>query len=307
METLVAGSRGSKLALRQAGWVKERLEAEGHIVEIKVIQTSGDRLPRASLIQPGGKGLFVKEIEESLAEGVIDLAVHSLKDLPVEQPPVLCLAAIPRREDARDVLVSVDNRSLGDMPAGARLSTGSLRRQSQVRCLRPDLQVVALRGNVDTRIKKMRQGECDGLILAAAGLHRLGLQSLITQYFSVSEICPAVGQGALGIEIRCGDDRVRHTVQRLDDAPTHTAVDAERSVLRRLGGGCQTPIAVHAQVAGNLLNMRGVVASPDGRHMIRATAQGAAEDIDGVTRQLAAALVEQGAEAILRSVIEHKA
>jgi hydroxymethylbilane synthase len=300
METLIAGSRGSTLALWQVGWVKERLEADGYIVGIRVIQTSGDRLPRTSLIQPGSKGLFVKEIEEALAEGTIDLAVHSLKDLPVDQPQGLCLAAIPVREDARDALVSSDNRPLSELPAGARLSTSSLRRRSQLRRLRPDLQVVPLRGNVDTRIKKMRRGECEGLVLAAAGLHRLGLESLITQYFPVSEICPAVGQGALAIEVRQGDNRIRQAVQPLNDVHTHIAVDAERAVLRRLGGGCQTPIAVHAQVADNLLRMRGVVASPDGDQMIRATAQGTIDDFARVSAQLASELIEQGAEAILR-------
>ncbi|HTV53345.1 MAG TPA: hydroxymethylbilane synthase [Terriglobia bacterium] len=302
METLVAGSRGSKLALRQAEWVKERLETDGHRVEIIVIQTSGDRRPQASLIQPGSKGLFVKEIEEALARGAIDLAVHSLKDLPVDQPPGLCLAAIPPREDARDVLVSRDHQPLDKLVAGARLSTSSLRRQAQLRCLRPDLQIVPVRGNVDTRIKKMRQGECDGLVLAAAGLRRLALDSLVTQYFRISEICPAVGQGALAIEIRQGDDRVRRAVQPLNDFQTHTAVDAERIVLRQLGGGCQTPIAVHAEVADKLLSMSGVVARPDGGEIIRATAQGTIEDIDGVTAQLASELIEQGARAILQSM-----
>jgi hydroxymethylbilane synthase len=302
METLVAGSRGSKLALRQADWVKERLEADGHTVELRVIQTSGDRLPQASLIQPGSKGLFVKEIEEALAQGAIDLAVHSLKDLPVDQPPGLCLAAIPPREDPRDVLVSRDHQPLDQLPAGARLSTSSLRRQSQLRSLRPDLEIVPVRGNVDTRIRKMRQGECDGLVLAAAGLHRLALAPLITQYFRVSEICPAVGQGALAIEIRQGDERVRRAVQPLNDFRTHAAVDAERTVLRQLGGGCQTPIAVHAEVAEKLLSMTGVVARPDGTEVIRAAAQGAIEDVDEVTAQIASELIDQGAQAILRSV-----
>jgi hydroxymethylbilane synthase len=304
METLVAGSRGSKLALQQSAWVKGCLEAEGHAVEIRVIQTSGDRLPRASLIQPGSKGLFVKEIEEALSEGAIDLAVHSLKDLPVEQPDGLCLAAIPLREDVRDVLISRDHLPFGELPPGARVSTSSLRRQSQLRCLRPDVQIIPIRGNVDTRIRKMRQGQCDALVLAAAGLHRLGLKSHVTQYFSVSEICPAVGQGALAVEIRCGDDRVRLAVEPLNDLHSHTAVDAERSVLRRLGGGCQTPIAVHAQVADNLLSMRGVVASPSGDQVIRATAQGAINDVEGVSAQLATALIEQGAKSILQLVSE---
>jgi hydroxymethylbilane synthase len=304
METLVAGSRGSKLALWQAGWVKDRLEADGHTVEIRVIQTTGDRLPRASLIQPGSKGLFVKEIEEALAEGAIDLAVHSMKDLPVDQPPGLYLAAIPPREDARDVLVARDRRPLDELPDGARLSTSSLRRQSQLRWLRPDLLIAPVRGNVDTRIKKMSQGECDGLVLAAAGIHRLGLDSLITQYFPVSKICPAVGQGALAIEIRQGDDRVRRAVQPLNDFRTHTAVEAERIVLRQLGGGCQTPIAVHAEVVEKRLSMSGVVARPDGTQIIRASAQGSTDDVKAVSAQLASELIEKGAQAILQSISE---
>jgi hydroxymethylbilane synthase len=300
MERVVAGSRGSSLALWQAGWVKDRLEAAGYVVEIKVIRTSGDRLPHASLIQPGSKGLFVREIEEALADNTIDLAVHSLKDLPVEQPCNLDLAAVPVREDPRDVLLSRGGLYLGELPAGARLSTSSLRRQSQIRFLRPDLCVVPIRGNVDTRIKKMRQGDCDGLVLAAAGLHRLGFASLITQYFPPSEICPAVGQGALAVEIRRGDDRVRSAIKPLDDLFTHTAVDAERRVLRLLGGGCQTPIGVHAQVTDGVLTITGVVASLDGRRLIRAQVQRPVKDADDASNQLAAALIKQDAEAILQ-------
>jgi hydroxymethylbilane synthase len=302
MERLIAGSRGSKLALWQAGWVKERLEAAGHMVEIKVIKTSGDSIARASLIPPGSKGLFVKEIEQALAEGAIDLAVHSLKDLPVEQPPDLCLAAIPLREDARDVLISRHGCRFSDLPAGARLSTGSLRRQSQLRFLRQDLRVVPVRGNVDTRIRKMREGECDALVLAAAGLKRLGLQSLITQYFRPEEICPAVGQGALAIEVRQGDDRAKSAVQPLNDFPTQTAVSAERTALKRLGGGCQTPIAAHAQVEEDMLTMRGVVASPEGARAIRAMARGPLDEAASVSARLVDDLIGQGAEAILRMV-----
>jgi hydroxymethylbilane synthase len=299
MERLIAGSRGSKLALEQADWIKRRLETRGHRVEIRVIRTSGDSFSRSSTIPPGNKGFFVKEIEEALAEGVIDLAVHSLKDLPVQQPNNLCLAAIPFREDARDVLISRDGCSLGKLPRGARLSTSSLRRQSQLRSLRPDLHIVSIRGNVDTRLRRLRQGECDGLVLAAAGLCRLGLQSLITHYFQPEELCPAVGQGALAVEIRRGDDRVATAVRPLDDALTRTAVDAERAALRRLGGGCQTPIAVHAQIEARTLSMRGVVANPEGTHIVRATAAGEISDADGVSSRLAALLIEQGANAIL--------
>jgi hydroxymethylbilane synthase len=300
MEKLIVGSRGSKLALWQADWVKERLQAAGHSVEIKTIRTTGDRLPLSSLSEPGTKGLFVREIEEALAGGAIDLAVHSLKDLPVEQPHDLELAAIPVRDDARDVLVSREKLPLSELPLAARLSTSSTRRQSQLRSLRPDLCLAPIRGNVDTRIRKMQAGACDGVVLAAAGLHRLGLASLITQYFSPSEICPAVGQGALAVEIRRGDHRVKRALQTLDDSETRTAVDAERTVLRLLGGGCQSPIAVYAQITGDQLVIRGVVASPDGSRLIRAQTEKPVGEVDAATKRLAASLIKQGAEAILQ-------
>ncbi len=205
---IIIGTRGSKLALWQGEWVRDQLTARGHEVEIKVIKTTGDKLPNESLTQSGTKGLFIKEIEEALAAGAIDLAVHSLKDLPTEQPLGLGVAAVPSRADARDVLISSGARPLAALPSGSRVGTGSLRRQSQLRALRGDLEAVPVRGNVDTRLKKLERREYDALILAAAGLERLGLAERVTQYFAVDEMCPAVGQGALAIETRAGDERI---------------------------------------------------------------------------------------------------
>jgi len=217
---LTIGSRGSKLALWQARWVGDQLAAAGHEFEIRVIKTSGDKLQLfsperplpASLAEAGGKGLFIKEIEEALRAGDVDLAVHSLKDLPTELPAGLVLGAVPPREDARDVLITREGKSLGDLAPGARLATGSLRRQSQLRALRADLTCVPMRGNLDTRLGKLDRGDCEALVLAAAGVHRLGMADRISSYFSPDEICPAVGQGALGVEIRVDDVSVHEAV-----------------------------------------------------------------------------------------------
>src|SRR5437764_3352888 len=217
---IIIGTRGSKLALWQAGWVRDQLTARGHEVEIKVIKTTGDRLESVPLTQSGTKGLFIKEIEEALGARAIDLAVHSLKDLPTEQPPGLRVAAVPRRADARDVLISSGARQLAALPSGSRVGTGSLRRQSQLRALRGDFEAVPVRGNVDTRLKKLERGEYDALVLAASGLERLGLAERVTQYITVSEMCPAAGQGALAVETRAGDERIVEAVMPLDDPAT---------------------------------------------------------------------------------------
>ena len=299
--TIVIGTRGSKLALWQAGWVRDQLTARGHEVEIKVIKTAGDKLPEASLTRTGTKGLFIKEIEEALGAGAIDLAVHSLKDLPTEQPPGLRVAAVPSRADARDVLISSGARPLAALPSGSRVGTGSLRRQSQLRALRGDLEAVPVRGNVDTRLKKLERGEYDALILAAAGLERLGLSERVTQYFTVSEMCPAVGQGALAIETRAGDERIVEAVMPLDDPSTHVAVRAERAMLRCLGGGCQAPIAAHATSADEKLELLGVVAALDGSRIVRATTATPADDPESLGAIVARELLKQGAGEILRS------
>ena len=299
--TIVIGTRGSKLALWQAGWVRDQLTARGHEVEIKVIKTAGDKLPNESLTQSGTKGLFIKEIEEALGAGAIDLAVHSLKDLPTEQPPGLRVAAVPSRADARDVLISSGARPLAALPSGSRVGTGSLRRQSQLRALRGDLEAVPVRGNVDTRLKKLERGEYDALILAAAGLKRLGLSERVTQYFTVSEMCPAVGQGALAIETRAGDERIVEAVMPLDDPSSRQAVRAERAMLRCLGGGCQAPIAAYASSADEKLELLGVVAALDGSRIVRATTATPADDPESLGAIVARELLKQGAGEILRS------
>ena len=295
---LTVGSRGSKLALWQANWVRQQLESAGHPIEIKIIKTTGDKL-EVSLTQSGTKGLFIKEIEEALLAREVDLAVHSLKDLPTDQPDGLYVAAVPKREDPRDVFISNNGSSLAALPARARIGTSSLRRQTQLRRLRQDVETVPMRGNIDTRLKKLERGDCDALVMAAAGIHRLGFDVHITKYFSEDEICPAVGQGALAIEIRRDDERARAAVMPLDHAPTHQAVRAERAVLRGLGGGCQLPIAAHASPVNGGLKLTGVVASPDGARLIRASAEGTSEKPEDLGAQVAEDLLRQGAREIL--------
>lgn len=298
----VIGSRGSKLALWQAEWVRDRLREAGYSAEIKIITTTGDRMASASLAQAaetGTKGLFIKEIEESLAAGGVDLAVHSLKDLPVDQPPGLCIAAIPPREDARDALLTRAGTGFASLPPGSRVGTSSPRRESQLRSLRPDLEIVPLRGNVDTRIRKLERGDCDAAVMAAAGLHRLGLRDRIAEYFAPSQICPAAGQGALAIEIRKDDARVAGAVRPLDHAATRCAISAERAMLRRLGGGCQTPIAAYAGASNISIEISGAVASPDGVRVVRASIKGAASDPEAAGALLAEELLKQGAAALL--------
>jgi len=310
---IVIGSRGSKLALWQANWVKDRLVDAGHAVEIKIIKTTGDKIQKASPHQPlpasiaqavaeaGAKGLFIKEIEEALMARDVDVAVHSLKDLPTAQPAGLEVAAIPAREDARDVFISARGKPLEGLPPGARIGTSSLRRQTQLKSLRRDLEILPMRGNLDTRLRKLERGDCDALVLAAAGVHRLGLRDRITSYFPVSQMCPAVGQGALGIEIRSEDTRVREAVTPLDDRESHGAVRAERAVLRRLGGGCQVPIAAYAVVEDGRLRLYGVVASQDGDQVLRATTVGSKDNPEELGTQVAEDLLKQGAQTILDS------
>lgn len=299
---LLIGSRGSALALWQANWARDQLAVAGHEVEIRVIKTTGDKLADVPLAQSGTKGLFIKEIEEALLAGEIHLAVHSLKDLPTDLPAGLALAAIPRREDARDVFISRSGARFADLPAGARLGTSSLRRQSQLRHLRPDLEFVPLRGNLDTRLKKLERGDCDALVLAAAGVHRLGWTQRITEYFSPDQLCPAVGQGALAIETRERETVVREIVRPLDHAPTHAAVRAERALLRALGGGCQVPIAAHAAVERDQMRLRGVVAGVDGSRVIRSACSGPAANPEWLGARVAEDLRQQGAREILEAV-----
>jgi hydroxymethylbilane synthase len=308
---IVIGSRGSQLALWQADWVKDQLTAAGHEVAIEIIRTSGDKLQSyaptdplpASLAQivaeAGTKGLFIKEIEEALLSRQVDLAVHSLKDLPTTLPAGLILAAVPPREDARDVLISVEGKPFEQLPSGALVGTSSPRRQAQVRWLRPDLKLVPVRDNLTTRLRKLEDGDYAALVLAAAGIHRLGLRDRITAYFSFDQICPAVGQGALAIEIRQGDAELARAVAPLDDPLTHLAVRAERAMLRRLGGGCQVPIAAHANFEDTHLYLRGVVAATDGSRLIRAAATGPLGGPEDLGAAVAEDLLAKGAGEIL--------
>lgn len=298
---LIIGSRGSKLALVQANWAKERLEAQhpNLDVEIIVIKTSGDIFTEARLSQIGGKGLFTKEIEEALLAQKIDLAVHSLKDLPTVLPHGLCLAVVSEREDVRDAFVSNKCRSLAELPSGAVVGTSSLRRQSQLLQIRSDLEIKNLRGNLDTRLRKLDEGHYDAIILACAGLIRLGFAHRITEKISTDQICPAIGQGALGIEARSGDDSVLDTLQFLNHTETQLATEAERAFLRRLGGGCQVPIAGFGKVEGRELQLDGVVASTDGKQVYRHSLRSDLDQAEALGIRLAESLLAMGARDVL--------
>jgi hydroxymethylbilane synthase len=300
---LIIGSRGSKLALVQANWVKERLEAQhpNLDVEIIVIKTSGDIFTEAPLSQIGGKGLFTKEIEEALLAQKIDLAVHSLKDLPTVLPHGLCLTAVSQREDARDALISGKYKSLDELPNGAVVGTSSLRRQSQLLQIRSDLEVKNLRGNLDTRLRKLDEGHYDAIILACAGLIRLGFAHRITEKISTGQICPAIGQGALGIEARSGDAFTSDKLRFLDHTETRLATEAERAFLRRLGGGCQVPIAGFGKVEGRELQLDGVVASTDGKQVYRHSLRSDLDQAEALGIRLAESLLAMGARDVLEA------
>ena len=241
------GSRGSQLALWQANHIAGLLRGQGHVVEIEIIKTTGDRLQEVTFAQVGSKGMFTKEIEDALAEGRIDLAVHSLKDLPTELPEPFALAATPPRVDPRDVFVSVNHANLAALPLGARVGTSRQRRRAQLKALRPDLEPVEFRGNVDTRLRKLAEGQVEAILLAAAGLDRLEKTEWLRERLEPKDFCPAAGQGALGIETRRDDAATMAAVAFLDDAPTRFAVTVERTALTALGGGCQVPIGIHCR------------------------------------------------------------
>src|SRR5688572_28221948 len=302
--TLVLGTRGSKLAVHQSEWVQARIrELAPHLtVTLRRIQTSGDKILDVPLAKIGGKGLFVKEIEEALLSGEIDLAVHSMKDVPTVLPAGLELLCVPRREDARDALISRDGSRAKDLPAGRRIGTRSLRRQAQLLQARPDVSIGMLRGNWDTRLKKLRAGQFDAIVLAAAGLRRLGWEREITEYLAPERSLPAIGQGALGIEGRGDDLFIRSLLSGLEHAPTRTMVTAERALLHRLQGGCQVPIAAYATMAGSDLVLDGLVASVDGKEVIRDRVHGTAADPQTAGLQLAERLLMRGAERILQSI-----
>jgi hydroxymethylbilane synthase len=301
---LFLGSRGSPLALWQANFVKTALERAASVeVRIEIIRTTGDKVTDAPLAQLGGtKALFTKEIEEALLARRVDLAVHSLKDLPVELPPGLTLGAIPAREDARDALISRHGQFLADLPAGARVGTSSLRRGLQVRLLRRDVNVEPLRGNLDTRLRKLDEGRYDAIVVALAGLKRMGWADRATQVFSIEEMVPAIGQGALAIEARADDDELLAGLSSLGDADTEAATEAERAFLRRLGGGCQVPLAAHARLKQERLELTGVVVSLDAARAVRGVESGPVAEADSIGRRLAEKLLKDGAQEILAAI-----
>jgi hydroxymethylbilane synthase len=292
-KTLIIGSRGSALALWQARFVASLLDQAGFAARIAIIKTTGDHLQTASLTQAGGKGLFTKELEEALLSGAIDVAVHSLKDLPTELPEGLAIAAIPERESPFDALLG---KTLAELPAGARVGTSSARRVAQLHRLRGDLAIEPIRGNVDTRLRKLKEGQFDAILLAVAGLKRLGLETEIAQVFSPAEICPAPGQGALAIQTRAGGD-VEEACGRLNHAASSEAVRCERAVLGALGGGCQLPVGAFAEMVDDALRVQAVVVSPDGMHCLRVEAAGAHPEELG--RSVAADLLARGAAGLL--------
>src|SRR5579862_5709598 len=295
--TLVIGSRGSALALWQARHIQGKLAELGAEARIEIIKTTGDKIQDVSLAKVGGKGLFTKEIEEALLAGDIDLAVHSMKDVPTEIPAGLIIAAIPEREEARDALVGC---SLVELKAGSRIGTSSLRRASQLHALNRGLAIETLRGNVDTRLRKLDEGKYDAIVLAAAGLHRLGWQDRIRELIPVEIMCPAVGQGALAIETREDGGAAHELVRKLDHADSRIAVTAERAMLEKLGGGCQVPVGGYAFLEKGVIQMRAIVASPDGKRVVRAELSGVDPVRTGAS--IGRNLLEKGAEEILRAL-----
>lgn len=298
---IVLGTRASALALRQTGLVAASLRAahSGLRLDTQTVHTGGDRDQETPLDLLGGQGVFVKEIENALLAGEIDLAVHSLKDMPAEQPRGLTIGAVLAREDPREALVSRLGLGLEELPQGARVGTGSLRREAQLRAYRPDLVMLGLRGNVDTRLKKAMTTEYDAIVLALAGLLRLGRAAEVTAIIPPEVILPAVGQGAIAVEVRAGDLEARALVAPLDDPSTRAATEAERSLLRALGGGCHVPIAGHALVRGDGLWLRGLVASPSGERILRGSVLGPPGAAEELGRELAAKLLAQGCGEIL--------
>lgn len=294
------GSRGSQLALWQANHISALLCARGHEVEIEIIHTTGDKITDVALAKVGTKGMFTKEIEEALAAGKVDLAVHSLKDLPTELPQGFEIAAITERQDPRDAFCSRHYSKIEDLSKGARVGTSSLRRQAQLKAIRPDLDIHSLRGNVDTRLRKLEQGDYDAIILASAGLMRLGKTELIQQIIPSEIMCPAAGQGALGIEIREGDSKTRDLLAFLNDPNARAATTCERALLNSLGGGCQVPIGAFAEIRNGKLHLESIVADPGGTRLLRDAREG--DDPEKLGNQAGASLLKRGADAILEAV-----
>lgn len=300
MARLRIGSRGSQLALWQANHISALLRERGHEVEIEIIKTTGDKITDVALAKVGTKGMFTKEIEEALAAGKVDLAVHSLKDLPTDLPSGFEIAAITARQNPRDVFLSVQYDSLEALPHSGKVGTSSLRRQAQLKAVRPDLSVFPLRGNVDTRIRKLEEGQYDAIILAAAGLFRLGKTQLVKQVIPEEMMCPAAGQGALGIEIRQGDIPMREFLAFLDNEAARTTTTCERALLNKLGGGCQVPIGAFAEKDESFLRLTAICARPDGTEVIREVQTG--NDPVELGERTGETILRRGGDQILREV-----
>ncbi|NVN91119.1 MAG: hydroxymethylbilane synthase [Desulfuromonadales bacterium] len=301
------GTRASQLALWQANWVKSELEKKypGMEVTLTKIKTMGDKILDVPLAQVGGKGLFVKEIEEAMLRGEIDIAVHSMKDVPTEFPEGLGLYCITKREDPRDALIS-RNLRFSELPQGAKVGTSALRRQAQLLKVRPDLVMVTIRGNVETRIRKLEEDNLDAVILAAAGLKRLGLTDRVAEYLDVDLSLPAIGQGALGIECRLADPLITETIAFFNHPATSYAVRAERALLKRCQGGCQVPIAAHGTVTDTVLRLVGFIAAVDGQNSVRGEISGPVEQCEELGNALAEQLLSQGGKAILEEVYQRE-
>jgi hydroxymethylbilane synthase len=302
---IIIGSRGSALALAQTSWVKEQIlgrfpDAE---VTVKVIKTSGDKNITASLRAPSTAGVFVKELEHALRKEEIDIAVHSMKDVPIQVPAGLQIAAVPEREDARDALIAYSTTRLSDLPFGSRVGTGSIRRQAQILALRPDLRILDIRGNLDTRLKKLESKACDAVILACAGLRRLGLEHRISSRLDYAHMLPAPGQGALAIETRTNDPRIDAVAAALNSLPTAISVFAERRFLQLMGGGCNIPVAVYARLKGNIIEIDGLVASPDGSKIVRDSAQQNVDKTNEIVDSLAERILSRGGREILNKIL----
>jgi hydroxymethylbilane synthase len=297
------GTRGSLLAKWQAEFVRKQLfQVAGVEGEIVIIKTSGDKLLQAPLTQIGGKGIFIKELEDALLDESIDIAVHSVKDIPTETPPQLSFPAVCRREDVRDCLVSGNGATLANLRHGARVGTGSLRRQAQLRHIRPDLDVRDLRGNVDTRLRKVESGEYDAVMLAKAGLDRLGCSHRISEALSPDVCMPAVGQGAIGVECRATDTEAAEVLEKLDDAETRTAIVAERALLSALQGGCQVPLGAWARIERRELVLEACVCSVDGAQYVKQRATAPPDQARALGEHMARLLIDAGAQSILEAV-----
>ena len=298
------GSRGSPLALWQANWIKDQLESRNPNipVEIVIIKTSGDKIQDVPLAKIGGKGLFVKELEEALLRKDVDFAVHSMKDMPIKFPFALCIASVTKRENPFDALISRNNIKLNDLPKGAKIGTGSLRRASQLLHYRPDLNLIPLRGNVETRIKKLETEGLDAIILATAGLIRLGWGNKISEIISPEILLPAMGQGAVGIEARKHDVDNQILLADMDDENTHLALDAERAVVTQLEGGCNVPIGAFATIEGNEMTLRGLVASLDGKTLYKKELKGDKVNAVALGNEMGNALLDMGGDKIMHEI-----